>query len=146
MVPRTSLVNSAAASVSLIRPVRISAGQLSGSASHSGPFKHKLATWLCHSLCSLHLRGSGQCSHVFIGNVVLFLYLAYSVSNKLLVDTASSNHPQTVLMGWSKRASFTFATRFEAMCSITSSSLGIINPFFATQDFAASKPWFVPGG
>ena len=93
IVPRTSLVNLAAASVFLICSVKISAGQRSGSANHSGPFKHKLATWRRHSLCSLHLRGSGQCSHVFIGNVVLFLYLANSVSNKLLVDTASTLNP-----------------------------------------------------
>ena len=39
-----------------------------------------------------------------------------------------------------------FATRFGAMCADTSSNLGIVNPFFARRDFAASKPWFVPEG
>ena len=90
IVLRTSFVNLASASVSLLGSVRISTGQLSGSANHSGPFSHKLgqvgsvtasAPCICRVLVGADMSPSN------------FLYLAYSVTNKLLADTASAFNP-----------------------------------------------------
>ena len=105
-------------------------------------------TCFLHSLCFRYPQDSVW-SHVTPLDVLL-LDLPHSVGNKLLVRLVSPDPVQryctvtylvTDLSGWPSNAFFRFSPKLATMCADTSSSPGIVNPFFVRHDFAASKPW-----